>query len=423
MGVRARAAVILALVAVAAELAGAADQPISLKRVLLRRSSSGTGSLVIISKDPNVLFPGVQGADDPTQTGGGATLELLPQSGANVTLAMPAGNGAPGWTASDGAIDRYRFKNDAAPNGFSPVRAALLRDGKVLRITGTETGLPLDTMLGRLAVRFTTGSLRSCGILDTASIVGDAPGRFVARNAAAPVVADCSNLSLGVPACGNGMQELAEQCDGSDAASCATGQCLADCTCDPAVCGNGVRESSEACDGSDAPTCAGQCLPDCTCPPTCGDGVVNQPSEQCDVPSDSEQCPSAYFGCRSNCTCCSSGLLCEEFGCCDPLRSCVPGPGVYDGCVKVLCPPSSPTCDDPFVCETFEGPGGSTLDLCCEQRVNHGCGYFNVWPTCCNGLVCDNPTGQGGRCCVPAGGACTDGAECCSYTCTSNVCE
>jgi len=27
------------------------------------------------------------------------------------------------------------------------------------------------------------------------------------------------------------------------------------------------------------------------------------------------------------------------------------------------------------------------------------------------------------RCCVPAGGACTDGAECCSYTCTGNVCE
>ena len=388
MGARALAAVILALVAAVAEIAYAADQPISLKRVVLRRSSSGAESLVIISKDPNFLFPAIGGADDPTQPGGGATLELLNPDGANATLVMPAGDGAPGWTASDGAIDRFRFSNDAAPDGFSSVRAALLRQGRVLRITGPEVGLPLDVSLGRLVVRLTTGSLRSCGVLDAASIVRDVPGQFVARNAAAPVAADCSDLSLGLPACGNGMQELAEQCDGGD-----------------------------------APSCPGQCQPDCTCPPTCGDGIVNQSSEQCDVPSGSEQCPSTSFGCRADCTCCSVGLFCEELGCCDPLRACIPGPSAYDSCMKVLCPPSSPTCDTPHVCQTFEGPGGTTLDLCCEPRINAGCGYFGIGPVCCNGLVCQNPTGQGGRCCVPAGGACTDGTECCSYTCTANVCE
>jgi hypothetical protein len=407
-----------------AELAHAADQPISLKRVVLRRSSSGAESLVIISKDPNFLFPAIGGADDPTQPGGGATLELLTPSGTSATLVMPAGDGAPGWTASDGAIDRYRFRNDGAPDGFSSVRAVLLRDGKVLRITGPEVGLPLDASLGRLIVRLTTGSLRSCGALGVLSIVRDAPGNFVARDAAPPVAADCSDVSLGLPGCGNGMQELAEQCDGNDAASCPTGNCLPDCTCDPAVCGDGVRQGSEPCDGSDAPSCPGQCLPDCTCPPTCGDGIVNQPSEQCDAPSETAYCPSDYFACRSDCTCCSpNGLFCDAFGCCDPLRSCIPGPSGQGYCHKVLCPPSSPSCDPPFVCQTFEGPGGVTVDACCEPRVNQGCGWFGVGPGCCNGLVCDNPTGIGGRCCVPVGGACADATECCSNTCTANVCE
>jgi len=40
--------------------------------------------------------------------------------------------------------------------------------------------------------------------------------------------------------------------------------------------------------------------------------------------------------------------------------------------------------------------------------ARRGCGYFNTAPICCHGLVCRTPTGQGGRCCVPPGGACTD---------------
>ena len=74
------------------------------------------------------------------------------------------------------------------------------------------------------------------------------------------------------------------------------------------------------------------------------------------------------------------------------------------------------------IAQTFEGPSGS-LDLCGQPGANQGCGYFNTAPICCHGLVCQNPTGQGGRCCVPAGYGCTDGAECYSYTCTGNVCE
>src|SRR3989475_3603018 len=73
------------------------------------------------------------------------------------------------------------------------------------------------------------------------------------------------------PVCGNGVREVGEDCDGTDAPFC-PGLCRTDCTCPAPVCGNDIVELGEECDGTSAAACVtGVCKSDCTCaicPPT-----------------------------------------------------------------------------------------------------------------------------------------------------------
>ncbi len=129
-------------------------------------------------------------------------------------------------------------------------------------------------------------------------------------------------------ACGDGVVDPGEQCDGLDVdgASCTSmgaygGRlwCRDDCTlelcecewasgdepagCEPAVCGDGVAEGSESCDGSDIPTwdeadsaceavlgfpyhgsvsCTDDCRLDTDSCTSCGDGILQGSYEECD---------------------------------------------------------------------------------------------------------------------------------------------
>ena len=67
------------------------------------------------------------------------------------------------------------------------------------------------------------------------------------------------------PVCSNGVREVGEDCDGTDAPFC-PGRCQSSCTCPAPVCGNDVVELGEECDGTSASACAtGVCKSDCTC--------------------------------------------------------------------------------------------------------------------------------------------------------------
>lgn len=94
---------------------------------------------------------------------------------------------------------------------------------------------------------------------------GSATGQSVQR-----VQLDAAVGSI-VSDCGNGIAELGESCDGSDAGACPTSVCDPDCTCEDPVCGNDIIEEGEQCDGTEDAACPGVCVApgesgECICP-------------------------------------------------------------------------------------------------------------------------------------------------------------
>jgi len=196
------------LVAALAQLAAtsnALDRPISSVELVLKRSPAGKEKLVFVSADPAFLFPAIGGADDPASgSPGGALLEVFSKTEGAAALVIPPGIGKPGWKVKDANVDRYTFSNKEAPLGISVVKAVTLNSGTRLKMVVRETGVALAAAQGSVGVRVTTGTLRSCALFDASTIQKDEPGVFMAKDAVASALADCSDASLmGLPPCGS----------------------------------------------------------------------------------------------------------------------------------------------------------------------------------------------------------------------------
>jgi hypothetical protein len=181
--------------------ATALDQPISGKKLQLRRSSNGKEKLVFQSMDPAFPFPALGSADDPSiGTPGGLTVELFSQSDpSHPVLDAPVGVGKPGWQVVTGSNPSFKYRNSVAPAGPSPLKVIVLKRGKQMKVTGAAIGLGLATAQNSIAIRITTGSLRSCTVFGPSTIRRDQAGSFLATKALAPSIPDCSDASLGVP--------------------------------------------------------------------------------------------------------------------------------------------------------------------------------------------------------------------------------
>lgn len=177
--------------------ARAADRPIAGLKLQLRRAPSGRQTLSFLSRDAAFPFPAAGGPDDPTAAG--MTVELFsatdPQRPAFHTL---TGIGKPGWKAVTG---KYTYRNPHAVPGATSVKSVVLQQGRTMKIQGVDTGLALVGSQARVAIRVTTGGLRSCAVFGSGTIRRDAAGIFLAAGAAVPDVPDCSDASLtGQPA-------------------------------------------------------------------------------------------------------------------------------------------------------------------------------------------------------------------------------
>lgn len=344
-------------------VATAVDQPISGAKLAITKVGTRE-SLVFVSRDPSFLFPPIGGTDDPGT--GGALVELFSQGEGMASLSIPSAVGSIGWTTAAAAISRYKFANRYAPAGISPVRTALLRQGKVLKVVSKGTGLPMLLAQGTVGIRITTGSLRSCALFGPATIRRDVSGRFRAVQAPANAISDCSDASLG---------------------------------------------GASGCEASPFPTCGGPCS---------GDGVCTATFSGCQCISPSSPCGGTAPACSGTCP---TGETCYAVGP-GPFPGCVclpegstpcgaPGPPVCGG----ECP-SGTVCRPAYSAPIF----GSQLGCTCSAPGGCGAGGLD----CPNGFVCTAapgltfcaPLGCGGSPAYPACGAgtCVEGASCNAIT-------
>jgi hypothetical protein len=360
-----------------------ADHPVDGRKLLIK-AKNGKQKLVVKSVDSSVGFPAIGGSDDPSVTG--TSIELFSGSGESAVLTLLS----TGWSSKPGS---HRFDNKEAPQGISQVRKVRLKEARSLTIASRGAGVLPTGSLGSIALRVTSGTVRTCMLFDAATLVREDTSKFIGKNARAGSLVDCSDVSLGASCHFN---SITLDCVGgcSGAGVCAlTDPFSSTCSCvDP----------SSACDGT-APVCNGTCAAGefcasygggvstgCGCipdgEPVCG-GVPGICGGSC--PSGQE-CATAFdlpvFGGGPFCTCggtgdCGSGgLNCPPgFGC-----GGVSGGGPF--CVPIECPGSTgfPTCGGNCgtgaICTPVDvlgfqtcvcSPEATACDATCE---GYGCG-------------------------------------------------
>ena len=372
------ATLVLAVLALGPVPANAVDQGVVGQKIVIKRSASGKEKMVLVLKDPALIFPTIGGPDDPSVVG--MQVELFSRDGGtHATFVIPPGLGKPGWKAKIASRSSYAFSNREAPDGISEVKTARIKEGKMVKVVARRTGLLLDAPQGAVGVRVTTGSLRSCTLFDAPTIQRDEPGQFKARKAER-ILPTCDDLVLdGIVECGDGLPDAPEECDGP--ATCPT-----NFDCQPAG-------SPDECTCSQCGTCPG--IYGC-----CGPAIF---------------LPAPGGGCAGSClaTSCAPPYECNPGSQCLPDETCCTPPGnginlcyfsVFQMDLLPCCPGS--TCSKPssfgLECCVADGDGCSSDEACCSDS--------------CTGGTCDS--------CLPLGAACSEPLRCCSFNCgASGTCE
>jgi hypothetical protein len=290
-------------------------------------------------------------------------------TGPEQTVSAPAGLGNPGWNVRNGAYGTsYVYRSDGPS-----LRRVVMREGKLLRVQSDETGFSLAAPLGGVAIRIITGSIRNCAVFDASTVQRDQPGRFIAGDASAAGLSDCSDASLLAP--------LGLDCENKgDAPTCGGpcpngGFCVAGpgdtCTCHEACGGN--WETNPSCDGM--------------CPP----------GEGCDLVEP--------YLTEAFCTCIDPTVPCglgQPGGYCPPDSTCGPTPGGGFSCIPTFCsgpyPTCGGTCDAGRNCVPVDADGNgfcicATPEFACDGA---SCGGFS----CPAGEVCTVDTDPSGFACT-----------------------
>lgn len=164
----------LVVLLLGATTASAADQLVP-GRTLSLRDRGGKQTLSFAAKSPAITVVG-----DPRVSGASVTI-VLEDSGESATFDLPAS----GWTANASATT-FKFRNPAAPNPPSAVKAAQLRGGTITvkaKALGVSLDEPAQVAVG---VVLAVGDTRWCARFG-GDVKRNAPGSFIARKAPAPL--------------------------------------------------------------------------------------------------------------------------------------------------------------------------------------------------------------------------------------------
>jgi hypothetical protein len=382
------------------EMTHALDQGVAGRSLLIKRSRSGKEKLVVVLKDPALLFPAVGSSDDPTVAG--MRVELFPGNGSlGAALVIPPGLATTNWKTKSGTgkTASYKFVNKEAPEGVSEIRAALLREGRVLKIIARGAGLALAGPQGSVGVRITSGEIRNCALFDAPSVQRDETDLFRARNATT-VPADCATETIdGTVQCGDHVVDPPETCD---VPLPPPGESL---SCVPA----GEPGECTSCGGGPFLPCCG---PSVIIP---SPGMIHCISTTCAPPW---RC-NAGDQCLPDGSCCEAALgdPCGTFIGVFRLLSCCPGTecgkGDPSGLSLACCVPESGACTaDDECCSNACGSGGT-----CDPCLANGAACSSGGTACCS-HVC----GSSGTCdCLPTGSSCLADLSCCSGSCNATT--
>lgn len=177
------------------------DAPIDAKKLVLKRTGSGKETLSFTSSDDDFGFPAIGGADDPASgVPGGMTVEIISETEGVATFVIPPGLGSPiGWKVKEATVSSYKYKNKNAPGAPTEIKTVALKEGKTVKLKAKSVGVDMDVPARSMAIRITTGAVRSCARFDGLSIFRDEPGNFLGKNATSSSLPDCSDATLGVP--------------------------------------------------------------------------------------------------------------------------------------------------------------------------------------------------------------------------------
>ena len=434
--------VALGMATLGASFVQAQDEPVLIKRLLIRDlTSKGRPSLMkIVGRDAEGYIKGVDG--DPADLDGDVVISYEDGSTSG-TFLMPSP-----WFQNDKG--RGKFINRDAPAGVSEVRIAVLNEKRntFRMIARGLGGIDISAAPGNndgVKVFFTLNNAGDGTVRRMCAIFRADHGSHILHKTRNGVTQLSLRNGVGTPCepdCTDGFQNTDEtdiDCGGPDCPACPDGSGCAvetDCvsgvctagTCTVPDCSDGVRNQDETgvdCGGSACGPCAdgGGCLIPADCislvctggvcqVPDCSDGVQNQ--DETDVDCGGATCSGCPVG-----SVCNTGSDCAE--------------GICSG---TLC--AAPTCSDGAQNqdETDVDCGGATCGVCgpgfgCSADSDCSTGVCDPALEVCLLAFCVDTIQNGTETDIDCGGQCPEcdpgencsvGADCTSGICTSGTC-
>jgi len=180
-----------AIVASGVGPAFAADNGVAGRKIILKDGHKA--KLNVLLKDSSVAGISADELEMLQGSAGGALLEVCAGNGASGAVELPWKDWS---TNKPGTLLKYKGKGNTGD-----VKVITLKPGKLVKIVGKTTVVPMGMPLQGLGMRLTLGSETNCALFGSDTVKKDTESMFKAKKASAP--ADCADATLLCPEMGS----------------------------------------------------------------------------------------------------------------------------------------------------------------------------------------------------------------------------